>query len=205
MPSEANTEGSPSAKPTPLVIAVVGMSGSGKSEVVQLISDIVGGEIVYFGGVVIEEIERQGRVVTEESESEIRMALRKQHGMEAMAKLCMPRINEAVSRNLTVIVDGLYSYSEYLFLKNALGDNLVTLAVHSPFYLRIARLANRPVRPLSALEIHRRDKREVETMEKGGPIALADFHLINDGSLADLGDQLKQKVLCRLSPSWGTQ
>lgn len=178
----------------PRVVAVVGMSGSGKSEVVRFLVERLGGTRIYFGGVVIEEIERQGRIVTEESEADVRMALRGEHGMEAMAKLCLPKIHAIISSDHFAIVDGLYSYSEYKYLQGMLGQGLLTLAVHTPFHLRVERLANREVRPLSIEEIHKRDAREIETMEKGGPIALADFHVVNDRTLKDLQIDLERCV-----------
>lgn len=183
---------------TPLVFAIVGMSGSGKSEVVSSLAEFTGGEVVYFGGVVIEEIEKQGRKVTEESEAEVRMKLRYEYGMEAMAVLRLPQILDAVNTNKVAIIDGVYSYSEFSFLKEKLGTQLIVIAVHAPFSMRVERLANRLIRPLSINEIGKRDKREIETMEKGGPIAVADFHLVNDGQISDLKEALKNRVLERL-------
>ena len=46
--------------------------------------------------------------------------------------------------------------------------------------LRYARLADRSERPLTAEEAQRRDYQEIENLEKGGPIALADFTLLNN-------------------------
>lgn len=183
---------------TSQVFAVVGMSGSGKTEVVSALARLTGARTVYLGGVVIEEIERRGRKVTEESEAEVRMELRQAHGMEAMAVLRLPQILDAIAGGLPVVVDGLYSYSEYCFLKENLGPRLLVVAVHAPFWLRVQRLRDRPIRPLTVEEVRTRDKREVETMEKGGPIAIADFHILNDGSVSEISNSIAARVLGQL-------
>jgi dephospho-CoA kinase len=48
--------------------------------------------------------------------------------------------------------------------------------------MRYARLANRPERPLTAQEAELRDYAEIENIEKGGPIAIADYMLVNDST-----------------------
>ncbi|MCX7789186.1 MAG: hypothetical protein N2378_00970, partial [Chloroflexaceae bacterium] len=41
-------------------------------------------------------------------------------------------------------------------------------------------------RPLTPAEAEARDEREIEHIEKGGPIAMADQLIVNDGDLATL-------------------
>ena len=71
------------------------------------------------------------------------------------------------------------------------------VAITAPRQSRYQRLATRPIRPLTPTEAQERDIREIEHLEKGGPIAMADYTLLNDGSperllreLEDLLDQL---------------
>jgi len=51
--------------------------------------------------------------------------------------------------------------------------------------LRYARLAARPERPLTPQEALERDIAEIETLDKGGPIAIADFAILNNTTPAD--------------------
>ncbi|MCS7072357.1 MAG: hypothetical protein NZM00_12695, partial [Anaerolinea sp.] len=51
---------------------------------------------------------------------------------------------------------------------------------------RYSRLAARSERPLTPEEAERRDYQEIEMIEKGGPIALADHFIVNDGTEAEL-------------------
>ena len=60
------------------------------------------------------------------------------------------------------------------------------IAIIAPRSLRYQRLAQRPERPLSPEEAETRDWQEIEALEKGGPIAIADYSLANDTSAEDL-------------------
>jgi dephospho-CoA kinase len=51
------------------------------------------------------------------------------------------------------------------------------------------RLAGRNIRPLTNKEAAERDRTEIENINKGGPIALADFTITNESSLKELKEQ----------------
>jgi dephospho-CoA kinase len=166
----------------PAVVAIVGMSGTGKSLAVQHIQKKYSACVVYFGGVVIEELHTRGMPVTEENEAKVRFELRKTLGMAAMAVKRFPQIENAFQSGKDVVIDGLYSYSEYSFLRDRLAEHLLLIAVHAPKHIRLQRLLKRAIRPLSPDEVELRDKREIEDLEKGGPIAIADYHVLNSDS-----------------------
>ena len=108
--------------------------------------------------------------------------------MGAYAILNLPRI-EAALKTSNVVIDGLYSWEEYKFLKGKLGGGLRVVAVWSPPALRYARLSSRPVRPLTVEDTSARDYAEIENVNKGGPIAMADFTISNSMSLDSLVEQ----------------
>jgi dephospho-CoA kinase len=87
-----------------------------------------------------------------------------------------------------VVIDGLYSWEEYKYLKDRLGGRLHIVAVWSPPG-RYARLLTRSVRPLSAGEARERDYAEIENVNKGGPIAMADYTIANCSTLESLVKQ----------------
>ena len=93
-------------------------------------------------------------------------------------------------------MDGLYSFSEYKTLKPELGDDMIVIAITCSRPLRYQRLAERPDRPLTTEQARERDFQEIEKLEKGGPIAIADYTLLNNGSpdqlLAQLDSLLEQ-------------
>jgi len=174
------------------VVAIVGMAGAGKSEVARLFGE-AGFARIRFGDVTDDELRKRGQELTEENERCVREILRQEHGMAVYAKLNLPRI-EAALVNSDVVVDGLYSWEEYLFLKNHYGDSLYLVAVWSSPATRYARLDGRRTRPLTLDEAAARDRGEIENLHKGGPIAVADYTIVNESSLGDLREQTQRII-----------
>ncbi|MCX7912787.1 MAG: AAA family ATPase [Dehalococcoidales bacterium] len=179
------------------VVAIVGMAGSGKSEVARFFSE-QGFSVVRFGDITDETLRSRGLALTEENERAVREELRRRYGMAAYAELSLPRIDGALGKNGKVVVDGLYSWEEYLFLRERYGDRFAVVAVWAPPSVRYRRLGSRKVRPLTPAEAFSRDRAEIENLNKGGPIAMADFTVLNDASLTELREQLA-KVMERLN------
>jgi dephospho-CoA kinase len=174
------------------VVSIVGMAGSGKSEAARVFEKN-GFKKIRFGDITDEEIKKRGLQLNEENERLVRQQLRQEHGMAAYAKLNLPRIDAAL-KSSKVVVDGLYSWEEYTLLKSRYGDNFRVVAVWASPRTRYGRLAKRRVRPLTAEEAAGRDVAELEKTNKGGPIAMADFTIINESSLINLEKETR-KVL----------
>jgi dephospho-CoA kinase len=170
------------------VISVVGMAGAGKSEVAKVFEE--NGYIkVRFGDVTDEEIKKRGLVQNEEDECFIRESLRDENGMDIYARLNLPKIESALKQS-DVVIDGLYSWEEYKFLKDYYKDNLHMVAVYASPEIRHRRLTTRANRALTLEEAIGRDREEIEDINKGGPIAMADFTVINESSLENLRDEV---------------
>lgn len=170
-------------------VAVVGMCGSGKSVLCSYFTNL-GWDSVYFGGVAVSQLKKSGTPVNEANERAIREKLRHELGMGAFAIILKDEILDKLSRG-NVVLDGLYSWSEYVILKELLGDNLVVLAVVTNSAIRKQRLQDRPVRPLTADMVDSRDVAELENLEKGGPIAKADYYVLNNGTEVQLKAQFE--------------
>jgi len=177
------------------VVSIVGMAGAGKSAVARVLEQ-AGFKRVRFGDSTDEEVKKRGLTLNEENERCVREQLRKEHGMAAYALLNLPRI-DALLKASNVVVDGLYSWEEYLVLKERYGAAMSLVAVWASPATRYKRLARRAVRSLTAAEAASRDKAEIENSNKGGPIAMADFTIINEASIEDLGKEAR-KVLAAL-------
>ncbi|MCX6810531.1 MAG: AAA family ATPase [Candidatus Berkelbacteria bacterium] len=181
------------------LICLVGMCGAGKSEVADYLQSKRDFGFVRFGQLTLDVIKEMGEKPNEALEKKIREDLRKKHGMAAFAILNIPKFDKLLKKS-DVIGDGLYSWEEYLVLKEKYGDQLVIIATFAPPLVRYARLENRATkhgadknlryRSFTASEAASRDKAEIENIHKAGPIAMADFTLINTGKLPELHKQI---------------
>lgn len=174
------------------VVSIVGMAGSGKSEVAKVFERSGYGK-VRFGDITDREIRERGLKLNEENERFIRQQLRGEHGMAAYAELSLPEVDR-ISKTGNVIVDGLYSWEEYKLLKSRYRDDFTVVAVWSSPGTRYERLSKRPIRPLTLEEAIGRDSSEIENINKGGPIAMADLTIVNESSLEDLKSETKEIV-----------
>ena len=171
------------------IVAVVGMCGSGKSVVTEVFTER-GWKSVYFGGVTMKELEKRGLPRNEQNERAVREELRQTYGKAAFAILLLDEI-ESLAKDSSVVLDGLYSWQEYKVLKERFGDSLSVLCIATNSGVRYARLANREIRPLTYSESLSRDISEIENIEKGGPIAIADHYITNNGGVDELKAQFE--------------
>ncbi len=170
------------------IVSIVGMTGSGKSEVASFFRE-KGFVPVRFGDITDDEVKRQGLPLTEANERPARERLRREHGMAAYAILSAPRIDAAL-KSSHVVVDGLYSWEEYLYLKDRYKADFLVVAVWTSPQTRYRRLGTRAVRPLTPEQAASRDRAEIENLNKGGPICMADYTVLNEGDMADLKRQV---------------
>jgi dephospho-CoA kinase len=178
------------------VVAIVGMAGSGKSEVARVF-EFKGYTRVRFGDVTDIELKKHNLEINEANERQFRELIRQKLGMAAYAVLNRPRIDEAL-KTTDVVADGLYSWEEYLDFKSYYSNSFFVIAVVSSPKTRYARLGGRSVRPLTVEEAASRDKAEIENLNKGGPISMADYTILNEANLEYLKLQTEM-VLTRLN------
>ncbi|GAB4529188.1 MAG: hypothetical protein OHK0046_48870 [Anaerolineae bacterium] len=180
----------------PRALALVGMPGAGKTLCAQHLEQH-GFFQFRFGGIVTDEVQQRGWPLTPENERIIREEFREKEGMDAIARRALPHLKAAREQFNTVVIDGLYSFSEYKTLHLELGADMIVVAVVCERARRYARLAQREHRPLTPEQARERDYQEIETLEKGGPIAIADYTLLNDDSETTLYARL-DALLARL-------
>ena len=181
------------------ILAIVGMSGSGKSVVVDYLTE-KGYPKVYFGGMIYKEMNRRGieRTADGESEKRFREMIRETEGKDWVVKQVIDETKNLIKAGQKrIVLDGLYSWTEYKALKREFPGQLTVLAVVVPKALRHFRVGKRPERPFNTKEIQERDRSEIENLEKGGPIAMADFYVLNDDTVAKLHDDV-DKILRRI-------
>ena len=162
--------------------AIVGMCGSGKS----IASDYLvskGFNKVYFGGVTMDKLKEANLEVNPENEKMMREKLRNELGMGAFAIVLLPKIKECVNNGNTVL-DGVYSYDEVKILKENFSE-LKIIAIVCDKDIRYDRLSIREVRSLTNEEASARDVAEVENIAKAPPIAMADYYILNNGTIEE--------------------
>ncbi len=193
---------------TKLILAVVGMAGSGKGEATKYLKAKLNAPNVYFGEPTFERIKKEGLELTYANERKVREMIRKEIGMDAYAKLSLPMINEYLKTNDVVLVESLYSWQEYKLMKEQFVDKFMVLAIFASPEIRFQRLVARKqdtgkdrVRIMRTKdEFDTRDYTELENLAKGGPIARADFTIINESNLEDFHRQL-DSIIRRLNIS----
>ncbi len=181
------------------LVCITGLTGSGKS----VASDYFvkkGFQFLRFGQITLDEVKRRGLEPTESVERPIREELRKKYGMAAFAILNLPKLKSLLKSGNT-LGDGLYSFEEYKVLKEKFGKSFVTIAVYSPPQLRYERLAKRKLvktdkdlrnRPATKKDAESRDYAEIEKLNKGGTIAMADYTIVNTKDVKYFNKQLNE-------------
>ncbi|MFH1832645.1 MAG: AAA family ATPase [Candidatus Levyibacteriota bacterium] len=168
-----------------IVLAFVGMPGSGKSEATVYLEK-KGIPFVRFGNITDDGLESANLPLTPENEQNFREKIRKDFGMNAYAVKSWSQIEEALRASDYLVLDGLYSWEEYKFLKEKL-DNLILIHLFVEAQKRYQRLSQRKVRPVPLEKCYLRDIKEIENLNKAGPIAIADYSIDNNSnSISDL-------------------
>jgi len=178
------------------ILAVVGMSGSGKSVVVDYLTK-KGYPKVYFGGMIYKEMEKRGIERTEDGESEkkFREQIRREEGSDWVVRQVIEETKDLIQAGQKrIVLDGVYSWTEYKALKHEFPTNLTFVAIVVDRKLRYERVAKRPGRAFDGTAIRERDRSEIENLEKGGPIAMADYYILNNGTIEEAEQDL-DKIL----------
>src|SRR5271157_3935397 len=122
------------------VIAFVGMPGAGKTEASNVAREL-GIPVVVMGDVLREEVKGRGLPPTDENIGGVASQLRKDEGMDAIAKRCIPKLETLKSE--VAVVDGIRGIAEVETFKKAFDDNFTLVKIDAPFELRLDRLGMR--------------------------------------------------------------
>lgn len=176
------------------IVAFVGLTGSGKSSAVEYLTS-KGYPKVYFGGVIYQAMEEAGIERTAESETKFREEIREREGKDFVVNRIVTQIRDLInSGQHRIVADGIYTWTEYKMMKREFPGELTVFAVVAPKHLRHHRLTTRPERPYTLDEANQRDWAEIENLEKGGPIAIADHYIINNGNLDHFHEQIDTEL-----------
>jgi dephospho-CoA kinase len=181
-------------RPNVKLVAFVGLPGAGKSSAVEYLTE-KGYPKVYFGGIIYQAMNDAGIEITWESQQTFREEIREREGKDFVVKRVIKQIHDLIGAGQHhIVLDGLYTWTEYKLLKHEFPGELTVVAVVAPRHLRHHRLTERAERPMTVKEAADRDWEEIEHLEKGGPIAIADHYIINDSDLEHLHEQIDTEL-----------
>ncbi|MCU0680535.1 MAG: AAA family ATPase [Planctomycetes bacterium] len=173
------------------IIAIIGMAGSGKTEVIAYLEKKYSWPKIYLGAATFERMDKEGLVLNYKNERMMREKIRKEMGMGAYAILALPKIKQACQKSNVILIESLYSWAEYKILRQKYKDTFKVVNIFASPETRFKRLKKRLKRPMKNLrEFEERDFSEIENLEKGGPIARADYTIINEGNTQNLKKQV---------------
>ncbi len=171
------------------ILAVVGLPGAGKTEAANFFKKKEL-PVVSFGKAINDYITSHKLSHTEEVHKKVREDIRLKYGKEALAVLNEKKIREALAKNIMLVIDGMRSWEEYIYLKKKFpGVKIVIVSLYADKRLRYRRIANRSDR--DKLYGEKRDLDELIGTNMGPTLAFADFVIKNNYSIEDFHDKLE--------------
>jgi len=160
------------------VLVLTGMPGAGKEELVSVALEL-GYQVRRMGDVVRAEATKNG--IPPKDVGKFAHEERQRHGYDIWARRIVPLVEEH-----DTLIDGCRGMSEVKVFRDAFGESVKIMAVHSAPSTRMPRLINRgrADAPKDRQEFEERDQRELG-WGLGETIALADLMMVNEGSLEE--------------------
>jgi dephospho-CoA kinase len=137
--------------------------------------------VIVMGDVIRKAVQDSGRPLTDKNLGETAGRLRAEHGMDAIARLCVPEIRGLEAP--LVIVDGIRGDSEVRVFRDSF-PGFVLVRIDAPFGTRLSRIAGRGRSDdnLDEDALKARDERE-QAWGLGKALLGADYRIDNDSSL----------------------
>ena len=116
-------------QPHAKIIALVGLAGSGKSSAVEYLTK-KGFPKVYFGGVIYKAMEEAGIEPTWDNQQKFREEIRQREGKDFVIRRVIKNIRDLINAGQNkIVLDGLYTWSEYKILKHEFPGQVVVIAI----------------------------------------------------------------------------
>ncbi|MFB6191159.1 MAG: AAA family ATPase [Candidatus Nanohaloarchaea archaeon] len=174
------------------IYGVTGMPLSGKTLVAEFMEN-QGYTLLDMGDVVRIEMERRG--IEPGNESDFVNSLRDEHGMDAIAQLSTPYLQEVADEKEKIVITGMRGWSEKERFEKELDEEVEVVAVWASRETRKQRREDRNrEEDVKGQDFHERDLREIDN-GVGKLLALSDHMIKNDGiSKEELREEVKQVV-----------
>lgn len=173
-----------------VIIAFVGMPGSGKSLAIETL-EREGIPVIHLRPIVEDECRRRSLPVDNRTLREVATDLRGKYGKDVIIRRATPTIDAAYRRG-NVVIDSLKSPAEAEYLRKA-GYEIAVIAVHASPATRFNRIRKRGLKwdPKELGEFNWRDNVEL-SWGLGDLIALSDTMFVNEFSQESLVNATKQ-------------
>ncbi len=172
------------------LIAFVGLSGTGRSAATAYLGNQAIPK-VSFAEIIQRELDAENLTPTVENERFVRENLRLSPSGDIVANEVIDQINGLMSGGQhKIAIDGLGSWDTYKRLRHEFSGNMIVIALVARRHIRHRRMAERQPVPLTASQTDQRDYDMIETMNKGGVIAMADYFITDNGSVEQLYTQI---------------
>jgi dephospho-CoA kinase len=170
------------------VIGVVGLPASGKGEFARIAAE-QGIMVIVMGDMIRAAVQKAGLAPDDKNLGAMANKLRKEGGMDAIAKLCIPALQQQSAP--IVLVDGIRGDAEVRLFQMTF-PGFVVVAIDSPFATRLGRLLTRGRSDDTTTNesLQRRDERELG-WGLGAALSHADYRLQNDGDLATFAQSVR--------------
>ncbi len=171
-----------------VVVGIAGMPGAGKGVFRRTILRM-GYPVVTMGDEVRAEVKRRNLQPTSQNLGKTMLTLRKLEGQAAIAKRCIPKLENHTQR--VVVIDGIRSLVEVEEFKKHF-PRFILVAIYASPKTRYRRLfrRRRSDDPSDWKTFMERDLRELG-IGMGSVISIADYTIVNEGSI----EQLKQQIM----------
>jgi dephospho-CoA kinase len=166
-----------------VIIGLTGLAGSGKDTVARYLQERHGYKMLVFSDILVGEAKTRGMEPNKMNLSILGDDLRKGMGNAALAKKLLDKIDPEDS----YVISGFRSPEEVYAIQNEVID-FCLIFIDADKSTRFKR--RRPEDPQAENEFFERDERDIENKGLGKVLEIADFTIVNNGSV----DELYKKV-----------
>jgi len=181
------------------IIGITGTLASGKTSVKDFfLSHFPSSYFISLSEIIKEELLKEGNELKRENFIEKGNELRKKYGAQILAEvatLTLPKTKKDL-----IIIDGIRNPGEVKYLKEKFGKDFILIAVDAPREIRFKRLLERRKEgdPKTFEEFEKLEEMDIgkdqpEYGQKVGEcLKLADYLIINDGTIEELNKKLEE-------------
>ena len=167
-----------------MIIGATGLGRAGKDTLAkQLVKRYGFGHLDFFEDAVKPELERRGFEITKMNGSILGDQMRKEEGMDVMAK----RIFDKINLTKDTVITGFRSPEEVNYIKKHTSD-FILVEIYTKEDVRYERTDKKQTKE----EFLERDKQDIKLKGLGKVVEMADFRIVNDTTRDEFEKNIKE-------------